>query len=101
MHQLIVARTSLDQLLAVVGRLTSPLVAVPPGRESVDALVDGEPIVVGEMEGLSYFLEDAGTVFGSCWGLLAKVACEIDALVIGSVFDPSEDHVQFFAASGP
>ena len=99
MHQMVVARSPLASLLSAIGRLTSPFHDVPPGKESVNPRVDGEPILAGEVNGLSYLCEDHGTVFAMCWGLLTRVSGELDTLIIGSCFDPTEEHCRFLVAS--
>jgi hypothetical protein len=67
----------------------------------VNALVEGEPVLAGEINGVAYLIEDAGTYFAGCWSLLARSARELDALVIGSTYEAPEDHCEFFAARGP
>jgi hypothetical protein len=99
MHQMVVARSPLAALLSAIGRLTSPFHDVPPGQESINPRIDGEPILVGEVNGLSYLCEDHGTVFALCWGLLTTVSRELDLLVIGSCFDPMEEQCELLVAS--
>jgi hypothetical protein len=94
----VVASCRLDQLLCCLGRLTTPFQELPPGRDAVNISVDGYPVLVGEFDGLAYLIEDGGTAFACCWGLLARAAQELEALVIGSVHDPTEEHCEFFVA---
>jgi hypothetical protein len=99
MHQMVVARSPLNGLLSAISRLTSPFHEVPPGQESINRHIDGEPILVGEVNGLSYLCEDHATVFALCWGLLTRVSRDLDSLVVGSSFDPMEEHCEFLMAS--
>jgi hypothetical protein len=101
MHQVVVAQGRSDELLAALGRLTSPFTELLPGQESINPLRDGEPVLVGDVHGLAYLFETGGTVFALCWGLLARLARTLDTLVIGSVYDPGEEHGEFFVARGP
>jgi hypothetical protein len=101
LHSLLVAQTSVDRLLDVLGRLTVPFRELAPGRETFNPHVDGEPVLAGEVNGLAYLLEVGATCFAIDWGLLARLARELDALVIGMSRDRSEDHCEFFAARGP
>jgi hypothetical protein len=101
MQTMVVAQCRLDLLLSLIGRLTVPFRELPPGQDAVNPHVDGEPVLVGEINGWAYLCENAATVFAISWGLLARVARELDALVIGTTFDPSEDHCQFFVTQGP
>jgi hypothetical protein len=57
--------------------------------------------LVGEVNLLSYLIEYAGTAFAHCWGLLARTARELNELVIGTEYDPSEEHCELFVAKGP
>ena len=100
MDQIVIARCSSEKLLAVMGRLTAPFAALPPGRETVNLRVDGIPVVAGEIDGLAYLLENEATVFAYCWGLLERVAREVDALVLGAGFEADEEHGELFAANG-
>jgi hypothetical protein len=87
--------------LAVLGRLTSPFTELLPRQDSINPLRDGEPVLVGEVHGLAYLFETGGTVLALCWGLLARLARALDALVIGSVYDPGEEHGELFVVRGP
>lgn len=96
----VVASSRLDRLLTSLGQLTTPFEELPPGLTSVDPRFHGDPLLVGEVNGLSYLIEDAGTAFAHCWGLLARTARELNELVIGALYDPSEEHCEFFVAKG-
>jgi hypothetical protein len=98
MDPLVVAQCPLDSLLAAIGRLTVPFAELPPGTEHIDRRVDGCPVYVGEVGGLAYLVEPDRTFLALCWGLLARVSREADALVIGVYYDRAEDHTEFFAA---
>jgi hypothetical protein len=97
----VVSSSRLDQLLSTLGRLTVPFAELPPGLTAVNPRLHGDPVLAGEVNGLSYLIEDAGTAFAHCWGLLARTARELNEWVIGAVYDPSEAHCEFFAANGP
>jgi hypothetical protein len=97
-HQVVVARSPLVRLLATIGQLTSPLQNVPAGQQTIHRRNDGEPILAGEINGLSYLFEDHATVFALCWGLLSRVSRELGSLVVGSCFDPLEDQCELFLA---
>ena len=97
----VVTSSGLTQLLDCLGRMSVPFQDLPPGQTSVNALADGYPVLVGEVNDLAYLVEDGGTAFGMCWGILARVARDLEALVIGTVYSASEDHCEFFAARGP
>ena len=96
----VIASCRLDRLLGWLGQQTTPFQELPPGRDAVNIDVDGYPVVVGEVDGLAYLIEDGGTAFACCWGLLARAAQELDALVIGSAHDIMEDHCELFVARG-
>jgi hypothetical protein len=98
---MVLAQCPLEELLAVIGRLTAPFTELPAGQDTFNPHVDGEPVLVGAVNGLSYLSEGAGTVFAVSWGFLARVARELDALVLGSAYDPNEEHCQLFVARGP
>src|SRR5437588_412759 len=100
MHQVVLARSPLADLLSVLGGLCAPLKELPAGQETIDWRRDGDPILAGEADGLSYLFENYGTVFATCWGLLARAARQLDTLVVGSTYDPSEDHCELFVARG-
>ena len=97
----VVASSRLDRLLSSLGQLTAPFEELPPALTAVDPRLHGDPVLVGEVNGLSYIIEDAGTAFAHCWGLLARTARELNELVIGALYDPSEEHCEFFVAKGP
>lgn len=97
----VVASSRLDQLLSTLGQLTTPFEELPPGLTAVNPRIHGDPVLVGELNGLSYLIEDAETAFAHCWGLLAQTARELNELVIGALYDPSEEHCKFFVAQGP
>jgi hypothetical protein len=100
MHQLVVAQGRPEEVLEAIGRLTVPFAELPSGRNVTLRRQDGEPVLVGAVNGLTYLSEVYGTVFAMCGGLLARVARALDALVIGSAFDPGEEHCEFFVARG-
>jgi hypothetical protein len=97
----VVASSPLDQLVGCLGRLTVPFRELPAEQTAVNIDVEGYPLVVGEDNKLAYFIEDHGTFFASCWDLLARTARELNTLVIGSVYEPPEEHCEFFVAQGP
>jgi hypothetical protein len=97
----VVASSRLDQLLSTLGRLTTPFAELPPGLTAINVRLHGDPVLVGEVNGLSYLIEYAGTAFSECWGLLARTARELNELVIGAAYDPPEEHCEFFVANGP
>jgi hypothetical protein len=97
----VVASSRLDQLLSALGQLTTPFEEPPPGRTEINPRLDGDPVLVGEVNGFSYLIEDAGTAFALCWGLLARTARELNELVIGAAYDPSEEHGELLVAKGP
>lgn len=98
MDPLVIAKCSLDNLLAAIGRLTAPFTELPPGTESINRNVDGCPVYVGEVNRLAYLVEPDRTLIASCWGFLARVSREVDALVFGAIYESWEDHCEFFAA---
>jgi hypothetical protein len=100
MFPLVVAQSSANELVGAIGRLAAPFAELAPGQDTYNRLVDGEPVLVGEINGLSYMLERSGTVFAISWGFLTRVSAALKALVIGCVFDPLEEHSEFFAARG-
>jgi hypothetical protein len=97
----VVASSPLDLLVECLGRLTVPFRELPEEQTAVNPRIDGYLLVAGEDNKLAYFIEDHGTIFASCWDLLARTARELDALVIGSLYEASEQHCEFFAARGP
>src|SRR5262249_49192801 len=97
----VVSSSRLDRFLTSLGQLTTPFEELPQGLTAVNPRLHGDPVLVGEINGLSYLIEDAGTALAHCWGLLARTARELTELVIGAVYDPSEAHCEFFAAKGP
>jgi hypothetical protein len=99
MHHLVVAQAQPEEVIEAIGRLTVPFAELPPGRDTL-LREDGDPVLVGAVNGLTYLSEEHGTVFAMCWGLLARVARALDALVIGSAYEPSEDHGELFVARG-
>jgi hypothetical protein len=94
----VVTSSRLDRLLTSLGQRTAPFEELPPGLTAISPRRDGEPVLVGEVDGLSYLIECAGTAFAHCWGLLAQTARELNGLVIGADYDPSEEHCQLFVA---
>jgi hypothetical protein len=98
MDPLVIAKCPLNELLAAIGQLTLPFTELPPGTQSVNRKLDGYPVYVGEVNGLAYLVEPDRTFIALCWGLLARVSREVDALVIGAHYDKVEDHCEFFAA---
>jgi hypothetical protein len=99
MHHLVIAEGRPEQVLEVIGRLTVPFAELPPGRDTLRR-EDGDPVLVGTVNDLTYLSEEHGTVFAMCRGLLARVARALDSLVIGSSYDPGEEHCEFFVARG-
>ena len=97
----VVSSSRLDRLLTTLGQLTTPFEELPLGLMAINPLSHGDPVLVGEINGLSYLIEDAGTAFAHCWGLLARTALELNELVIGALYDPSEEHCELFVAKGP
>jgi len=97
----VIASSRLDQLLSTLGQLTTPFEELPAGLTAVDPRVHGDPVLVGEFNGLSYLIEDAGTAFAHCWGLLARTARELNELVIGALYDPGEEQCEFIVVQGP
>ena len=73
----VVTSSRLDRLLTSLGPLTAPFEELPQGLTAVDPRLHGDPVLVGEVNGLSYLIEDAGTAFAHCWGLLARTAREL------------------------
>jgi hypothetical protein len=98
MDPVVIATCPLDDLLAAIGRLTVPFTELPPGTESIDRTADGCPVYVGEVNRLAYLVEPDRTLIAYCWGFLARVSREVNALVIGATYEPAEDHGEFFAA---
>ena len=70
----VVSSSRLDRLLTALGQLTTPFEELPPGLTAVNPRLHGDPVLVGEINGFSYLIEDAGTAFAHCWGLLARTA---------------------------
>ena len=99
MHQVVISHRPLDRLLSVIGGLTAPFHELVPGQESINPHEDGEPIMVGEVNGVSYLLEDHGTAFAMCGDLLVRASRELESFVIGATFDPMEEHCEFFVAN--
>jgi hypothetical protein len=97
----VVSSSRLDRVLTALGQQTTPFEELPPGSTAINPRHQGEPVLVGEINGLSYLIEVAGTAIAHCWGLLARTARELDAVVIGTVYDPAEEHCEFFVAKGP
>src|SRR5262245_63981586 len=98
---IVVSSSRLDRLLTCLGQLTTPFKELPPGLTAVIPRVHGDPVLVGEINGLSYLIEDAGTAFAHCWGLLARTARELNEMVIGALYEPMEEQCEFLVAKGP
>jgi hypothetical protein len=101
MHSVVVAQTPLNVVLDSLGRLTSPFMELTPGQLTIDRRRDGEPVLVGEIGDLAYLFDPFWAAsFATCWGLLARLARELGTKVMGSTYDPSEEHGEFFLARG-
>ncbi len=100
MHAVVVARSPLAPFLAALGRRTEPFRELRAGQDSVNPRTDGEPVLVGEADGLAYLFDVYQTAFAHNWGLLARVAWDLDTLVLGCIHERGEEHTTFFAARG-
>src|SRR5262249_27205341 len=100
MFPLVIAETGLNRFLVALENAAPGLRELREGQESVLPSEDGELILVGQAGPHCYLLDYSATPFADSWGLLGRLAAELNCLVVATAHDPSEEQAEFVAARG-